>query len=65
MEPDNTFEVRNKLMGIIKAIRPIDVAVVVCSLVAMYLFRPQDGFQLMPIWQLKETESAEQSIKYY
>ncbi|XP_046842651.1 uncharacterized protein LOC124436731 isoform X2 [Xenia sp. Carnegie-2017] len=63
MEPDSTFEVRNKLMGIIKAIRPIDVAVVVSSLVAMYLFRLQDGFQLMPIWQLKETESAEQSIK--
>ncbi len=53
MEFDSLLAKKELVVRVIKLVRPIDVVVILSSIVAMYLFRLQDGFQLDPIWQLK------------
>ena len=53
MESDSLMAKKDLAVRVMKHIRPIDLVVILCSIIAMYLFRLQDGFQLNPIWQLK------------
>ena len=53
MESDSLMAKKDLAIRVMKHIRPIDLVVILCSIIAMYLFRLQDGFQLNPIWQLK------------
>ena len=53
MESDSLLAKKDLAVRVMKHIRPIDLVVILCSIIATYLFRLQDGFQLNPIWQLK------------
>lgn len=54
MEFDRVLERKEVLLKAVKLIRPIDVLVILSSIIAMYLFRIPDGFVLNPIWQLRK-----------
>jgi hypothetical protein len=53
MESDSQLAKKELVLRVMKLVRPIDVVVILSSIIAMYLFRIPDGFELNPIWQLK------------
>ena len=54
MEHDIIQEKKEFLFNSLKHLRPIDIVVILTSVTALYIFRLQDGYQLEPIWQLKQ-----------
>jgi hypothetical protein len=61
MESGGLLGKKELVLKVLKLIRPIDVVVVVTSIIAMYLFRLQDGFELNPIWQLKRSSGGQKT----
>ena len=55
MERDIIQEKKEFLFNSLRHLGPIDVVVILTSVTAMYIFRLQDGYQLEPIWQLKQS----------
>ena len=62
MESDGLLAKKELVLKFVKHVRPIDVVVILCSVVAMYLFRLQDGFELNPIWQLKRSSGDQKTL---
>ena len=63
MERSNVSSKKEFLLKSAKVFRPIDIVVIVATVAALYMFRLPDGYQLNPIWQLKQPPTNQQLIQ--
>lgn len=57
METESLLSKKDFLLKSAKSFRPIDIVVILSTIVALHLFRLPDGHQLNPIWQLKQSSN--------